>query len=405
MQGVLWVRKVRHRQAQGSCLPRLAVRARCPHARCTAAPQPPGTPPPPHHTTPHPAPWCAVVDCKRLHTMPSITFTISGKDFTLRPDQYVLKVRPAAPPGASLRPRPEQPGGGVGVGGVRLCVCVWWWVGCVGWGGGGGGACSVLVAVPWLRPRRGHCRTPRAGCTRPPTRPPPPSTARAGRSSAQAPPALMPLCARSCLCVRAHAAARCRAPCAAPPPSPPPPAGGRHGRGAVRERLHGAGCASPAGPAVDPGRYVHRPLPHRWARACLPAQWAAALQGAPCPAARPAWAAAARKRGGGREGERKQKPACCGFTPCRSRIGAARFGFSQLTPPFSTSPATQSSTMATPVLALLRQPEQQPQRRMQHPAAAACLVPACASAPICPLPCARPLIGTLLFHLECQLAH
>ncbi|KAL4423223.1 hypothetical protein ABPG77_000015 [Micractinium sp. CCAP 211/92] len=34
----------------------------------------------------------SVVDCKRLHTMPAITFTISGKDFTLRPDQYVLKV-------------------------------------------------------------------------------------------------------------------------------------------------------------------------------------------------------------------------------------------------------------------------------------------------------------------------
>ncbi|KAL4434312.1 hypothetical protein ABPG75_000753 [Micractinium tetrahymenae] len=34
----------------------------------------------------------SVVDCKALHTMPSITFTVSGKDFTLRPDQYVLKV-------------------------------------------------------------------------------------------------------------------------------------------------------------------------------------------------------------------------------------------------------------------------------------------------------------------------
>ncbi|PSC73535.1 aspartic ase A2 isoform X1 [Micractinium conductrix] len=34
----------------------------------------------------------SVVDCKALPTMPSVTFTISGKDFTLRPDQYVLKI-------------------------------------------------------------------------------------------------------------------------------------------------------------------------------------------------------------------------------------------------------------------------------------------------------------------------
>lgn len=35
----------------------------------------------------------AVVDCTKLHTMPTITFNIAGKPFTLHPDQYVLKVR------------------------------------------------------------------------------------------------------------------------------------------------------------------------------------------------------------------------------------------------------------------------------------------------------------------------
>jgi phytepsin len=34
----------------------------------------------------------AVVDCAKLHTMPSITFNIAGKPFTLHPDQYVLKI-------------------------------------------------------------------------------------------------------------------------------------------------------------------------------------------------------------------------------------------------------------------------------------------------------------------------
>ena len=35
----------------------------------------------------------AVVDCADLHKMPSVTFSIAGKDFTLTPEQYILKVR------------------------------------------------------------------------------------------------------------------------------------------------------------------------------------------------------------------------------------------------------------------------------------------------------------------------
>lgn len=34
----------------------------------------------------------AVVDCNQMHTMPTITFTIQGKDFPLTPKDYVLKV-------------------------------------------------------------------------------------------------------------------------------------------------------------------------------------------------------------------------------------------------------------------------------------------------------------------------
>jgi hypothetical protein len=34
-----------------------------------------------------------VVDCADLHKMPSVTFSIAGKDFTLTPEQYILKVR------------------------------------------------------------------------------------------------------------------------------------------------------------------------------------------------------------------------------------------------------------------------------------------------------------------------
>ena len=34
----------------------------------------------------------AVVDCDKLSTMPDITFTIEGRDYTLTADQYVLKV-------------------------------------------------------------------------------------------------------------------------------------------------------------------------------------------------------------------------------------------------------------------------------------------------------------------------
>ncbi|KAL8213668.1 UNVERIFIED_CONTAM: hypothetical protein K2H54_000606 [Gekko kuhli] len=32
-----------------------------------------------------------VVDCKRLSSLPQITFTISGKEFTLTPEQYIIK--------------------------------------------------------------------------------------------------------------------------------------------------------------------------------------------------------------------------------------------------------------------------------------------------------------------------
>lgn len=34
-----------------------------------------------------------MVDCADLHKMPSVTFSIAGKDFTLTPEQYILKVR------------------------------------------------------------------------------------------------------------------------------------------------------------------------------------------------------------------------------------------------------------------------------------------------------------------------
>jgi hypothetical protein len=37
-----------------------------------------------------------------LHTMPTITFSIGGKDFALTPDQYVLKVRPHSPLASSI---------------------------------------------------------------------------------------------------------------------------------------------------------------------------------------------------------------------------------------------------------------------------------------------------------------
>ena len=38
----------------------------------------------------------AVVDCNKLGSMPDVAFTISGKNFTLTPEQYVLKVRDPA---------------------------------------------------------------------------------------------------------------------------------------------------------------------------------------------------------------------------------------------------------------------------------------------------------------------
>ena len=35
----------------------------------------------------------AVVDCAAIPRMPTVTFTIAGKDFDLTPEQYVLRVR------------------------------------------------------------------------------------------------------------------------------------------------------------------------------------------------------------------------------------------------------------------------------------------------------------------------
>lgn len=35
----------------------------------------------------------AVVDCDKIPTMPDVAFTISGREFSLTPEQYVLKVR------------------------------------------------------------------------------------------------------------------------------------------------------------------------------------------------------------------------------------------------------------------------------------------------------------------------
>jgi len=34
----------------------------------------------------------AVVDCKRVPHMPTVTFTIDGKDFPLAPEDYILKA-------------------------------------------------------------------------------------------------------------------------------------------------------------------------------------------------------------------------------------------------------------------------------------------------------------------------
>jgi cathepsin D len=39
-----------------------------------------------------------MVNCDNLPTMPDVTFSISGKDFTLRPDEYVLKMSQAGLP-------------------------------------------------------------------------------------------------------------------------------------------------------------------------------------------------------------------------------------------------------------------------------------------------------------------
>jgi len=36
----------------------------------------------------------AVVDCGKIPTMPTVTFTIAGKAFELTPEQYVLKACP-----------------------------------------------------------------------------------------------------------------------------------------------------------------------------------------------------------------------------------------------------------------------------------------------------------------------
>ena len=40
----------------------------------------------------------AVVDCKKVASMPDITFTISGANFSLTPEQYILRVRAHPPP-------------------------------------------------------------------------------------------------------------------------------------------------------------------------------------------------------------------------------------------------------------------------------------------------------------------
>jgi hypothetical protein len=34
----------------------------------------------------------AMVDCDELHTLPTVALSISGREFTLTPKQYVLKV-------------------------------------------------------------------------------------------------------------------------------------------------------------------------------------------------------------------------------------------------------------------------------------------------------------------------
>ena len=45
----------------------------------------------------------AVVDCNRIPHMPNVDFTIGGKNFSLTPEQYVLKVRAASnSPGLKL---------------------------------------------------------------------------------------------------------------------------------------------------------------------------------------------------------------------------------------------------------------------------------------------------------------
>ena len=36
--------------------------------------------------------WQAVVECDKIASMPEVTFRIAGRDFTLTPEQYVLKV-------------------------------------------------------------------------------------------------------------------------------------------------------------------------------------------------------------------------------------------------------------------------------------------------------------------------
>jgi len=37
-----------------------------------------------------------MIDCKNLDSMPTVTFKIAGKPFSLTPDQYVMKVKPIA---------------------------------------------------------------------------------------------------------------------------------------------------------------------------------------------------------------------------------------------------------------------------------------------------------------------
>ena len=93
----------------------------------------------------------AVVDCARIPHMPDVDFTIGGKNFTLTPEQYVLKVRPACvvmpdqaagwkagPRSGSSQPQKSRLGVSPGLLGVKLCALL-----CKP-------ACSFLLAITAL---------------------------------------------------------------------------------------------------------------------------------------------------------------------------------------------------------------------------------------------------------------